>query len=219
MIDSSLLVLFLAGLFGGGHCIGMCGGIVAAMTLPLPAGRGRLPFLLAFNLGRLASYMLIGALLGSIAGAALLRAHSVQVALYLLADLMIIVIGFYLAGFTAIVTRIERLGLPIWRRLQPLARRLLPIRHPGQAVLAGMVWGWVPCGLVYSASLSALASGRLLGGILVMLCFGLGTLPNLLAMGWFADTLRQRLQRKPIRTLAGLAVAALGAFQLAHLLL
>ncbi|MBV8048851.1 MAG: sulfite exporter TauE/SafE family protein [Paludibacterium sp.] len=218
MIETSLMVIFLAGLLGGGHCIGMCGGIVAALTLPLPRDKSRFVMLLGFNAGRLASYTLIGTLLGGLAGAALLRAHPLQLGLYLLADLMIIAIGLYLAGLSAFVTRIERLGQPVWRRLQPLARRLLPIRHPGQAVMAGALWGWVPCGLVYSAGLSALASGHALDGALVMLCFGLGTLPNLLAMGLFAEALKTKLQQKAVRTVAGLAVAALGAAQLARLL-
>ncbi|TDR72976.1 sulfite exporter TauE/SafE family protein [Paludibacterium purpuratum] len=218
MIETSLLVIFLAGLLGGGHCVGMCGGIVAALTFNLPAGKNRYVMLLGFNLGRLTSYVLIGALLGGLAGATLLRAQPLQFALYLLANVMIIAIGLYLAGLSAFVTRIERLGQPIWRRLQPLVRRLLPIRHAGQAVLAGAVWGWVPCGLVYSAGISALASGHALDGALIMLCFGLGTLPNLLAMGLFADALRERLQRQAVRTAAGLAVSILGAVQLARLL-
>jgi hypothetical protein len=163
--------------------------------------------------------MCIGALLGGLAGAALLRAHPLQIGLYLLANGMIIALGLYLAGLSAFVTHIERLGQPIWRQLQPLTRRLLPIRHPGQAILAGAVWGWVPCGLVYSASLSALASGHALGGALVMLCFGLGTLPNLLAMGLFAEALRARLQQKSVRTVAGLAVSLLGAAEIARLML
>lgn len=215
MIETSFLVLFLTGLLGGGHCIGMCGGIVTALSLNLPDQR-RGFILLAYNAGRMASYVLIGALLGGLAeaGLTLLQLRPLQLALYLLANVMIIGMGLYLAGLSPAVTRIEALGKPIWRRLQPLLAPLLPVRHPGQALLAGALWGWLPCGLVYSASLTALASGSAAHGALAMLAFALGTLPNLLAMGVFASTLKSWLQKRPVRLAAGLAVVGLGLYQL-----
>jgi sulfite exporter TauE/SafE len=219
MLDNSLWVLFFAGLFGGGHCIGMCGGIVAALTFNLPPGRARWGILLGYNLGRMLSYVLIGALLGALAGATLAHTHTLQIMLYLIANLMIIAIGLYLAGLSRAVTLIERMGQPLWRKLQPWVRGLLPVRNPLQALLAGAVWGWLPCGLVYSASLSAMASGSATRGALAMLCFALGTLPNLLAMGVFADGLRACLQKPAIRMLAGLSVTAMGLFQLGRLTL
>ncbi|WP_024302379.1 sulfite exporter TauE/SafE family protein [Pseudogulbenkiania sp. MAI-1] len=220
MIETSFLVLFLTGLLGGGHCIGMCGGIVTALSLNLPEQRRGL-ILLAYNTGRMASYALIGALLGGLAeaGLTLLQLRPLQLGLYLLANVMIIGMGLYLAGLSLAVTRIEALGKPIWRRLQPLLTPLLPVRHPGQALLAGALWGWLPCGLVYSASLTALASGSAARGALAMLAFALGTLPNLLAMGVFASTLKSWLQKRPVRLAAGLAVAGMGLYQLlSHLL-
>lgn len=198
----------------------MCGGIVTALSLNLPRQR-RGFILLAYNAGRMASYVLIGALLGGLAeaGLTLLQLRPLQLALYLLANLMIIGMGLYLAGLSATVTRIEALGKPVWRRLQPLLAPLLPVRHPGQALLAGALWGWLPCGLVYSASLTALASGSAARGALAMLAFALGTLPNLLAMGVFASTLKSWLQKRPVRLAAGLAVVGMGLYQLlSHLL-
>lgn len=220
MIETSFLVLFLAGLLGGGHCIGMCGGIVTALSLNLPEQR-RGFILLSYNIGRMASYVLIGALLGGLAqaGLSLLQVRPLQIGLYLLANVMIIGVGLYLAGLSPAITRIEAIGKPVWRRLQPLLAPLLPIRHPGQALLAGALWGWLPCGLVYSASLTALASGSAARGALVMLAFALGTLPNLLAMGLFANTLKRWLQKRPVRLIAGLAVVGMGVYQLlSHLL-
>jgi len=217
MPDSSLFVIFIAGLLGGGHCIGMCGGIVAALTLNLPTGGRRWAYVLAYNIGRLASYVLIGAVLGAVAGAASYSLRPLQIGLYLLANLLIVAMGLYLAGLSGAIVLMERLGMPVWKRMQPLVRQLLPVRSAAQALLAGGVWGWVPCGLVYSASLSAMASGSLARGALVMLCFGLGTLPNLLALGAFAETLRRRLQDRKIRLAAGLLVVAMGAMQLARI--
>lgn len=218
MLEINWLALFLVGLLGGGHCVGMCGGIVTALSFGLPAGQARWPYLFSYNLGRIASYTFIGALLGALAGGglSLLQLHPLQMALYLFANLMLIGMGLYLAGLSALVGKIETLGRPIWARLQPVLTRLLPIRSPAQALAVGALWGWMPCGLVYSASLSALASGHTTSGAMVMLAFGLGTLPNLLAMGAFASQLKTLLQKRPVRLLAGLAVIAIGVFRLAQ---
>lgn len=217
MLEISLLSLFLTGLLGGVHCLGMCGGIVAAISV---AGQGSKPWLLlGYNLGRLASYVLIGALLGGLAqwGVAQADFRPLQLGLFAAANVLLVLLGLYLAGLSAAVTRIEKMGQPLWRRLQPLTRRLLPLRHGWQSILVGAVWGWVPCGLVYTASLSALASQRASSGALVMLSFGLGTLPNLLLMGAFAHKLGQWKQQRPVRLLAGLAVCAIGVWHLAQL--
>lgn len=216
MLETGFWVIFLAGLLGGGHCMGMCGGIVTALTLQLPAGQQRWLIMLCYNSGRIFSYVLAGMLLGGLAeaGLSLLAARPAQMALLVLANLMLVAMGLYLAGLSSAVIALERLGRPVWLRLQPLLARLLPVRSPRAALLAGMLWGWLPCGLVYSATLSALASGKAIQGGLIMLAFGLGTLPNLLLMGAFADTLRQWMQKKPVRLLAGLLVAGMGLTRL-----
>lgn len=216
MLETSFWVIFLAGLLGGGHCMGMCGGIVTALTLNLPAGQQRWKIMLSYNSGRLLSYVSAGVLLGGLAeaGLSLIATRPAQMALLVLANLMLIAMGLYLAGLSSAITTLERIGRPVWSKLQPLLARLLPIRSAKTALLAGMLWGWLPCGLVYSASLSALASGKAVQGGLLMLAFGLGTLPNLLLMGVFADTLRQFIQQKPVRLLAGLLVAGMGLSRL-----
>ncbi|AOZ49602.1 sulfite exporter TauE/SafE family protein [Chromobacterium vaccinii] len=219
MIETNFWILFLAGLLGGGHCVGMCGGIVAALTLHQPPGYARWRVLAGYNLGRVASYALIGALLGGLAagGLSLASTHAWQLGLALLADLMLIAMGLYLAGFAQAVVALEKLGQPLWRRVQPLVGRLLPVRSAGGAVAVGAAWGWLPCGLVYSASISALASGSAWNGAGMMLAFGLGTLPNLLLMGVFADGLRRWMQKRPVRLAAGLGVAGIGVWKLAQL--
>jgi len=221
MLETSWLAMFVVGLLGGGHCVGMCGGIVTALSFGLPASQARWPYLLCYNIGRLGSYTLIGALLGALAGSglSLLQLHPLQVALYILANLMLIGMGLYLAGISAIIGKVERLGAPLWRYIQPRLAKHLPIRSPWQALLTGSLWGWMPCGLVYSASLTALASGTLSSGALLMLAFGLGTLPNLLAMGVFATRLKALLQKRPVRLTAGLAVIGIAVFRLGQVLL
>jgi hypothetical protein len=222
--ELSLLAAFLTGLLGGAHCVGMCGGIVAAMSFQGPGasstgGRQPVVFHLAYNAGRIASYSLVGALAGLIGSAAFLSdsLFPLQRGLYVLAQIVLILLGLYLAGLNQSVLAIERLGGGLWRRVQPLLGRLLPIRNPGQALAAGAVWGWLPCGLVYSVLVSALASGGPLGGGMLMLAFGLGTLPNLLFMGWAAQCLRQLTRQVWLRRLAGLVVAGLGVWGLIRL--
>lgn len=218
MPEVSLLTAFLAGLLGGVHCIGMCGGIVAAMSFQ--AGR-RQPYRyhLGYNLGRIASYALAGALAGLAGSAAFLseRLLPLQTGLYVLAQVILILLGLYLAGLSRTVLWLERAGGGLWRRLQPAFGRLLPVRSLPGALAAGAVWGWLPCGLVYSVLLSALATGDAVWGGLLMLAFGLGTLPNLLAMGWAAERLRALAANPQVKLAAGLLVAAFGVWGLANL--
>jgi sulfite exporter TauE/SafE len=220
VIESALLTAFLAGLLGGTHCVGMCGGIVAAMSLQ-GGKRQPLSFHLGYNFGRLASYAAAGALAGLIGSAAFLseRLLPVQTGLYVLAQIVLILMGLYLAGLSRAVLWLERAGGGLWQRLQPIFGRLLPIRDFSGAVGAGLVWGWLPCGLVYSVLVVALASGGLASGALLMLAFGLGTLPNLLAMGWAAERLRALAANRTVKLIAGLTVAGLGVFGLAQLML
>ncbi|MDD5363973.1 MAG: sulfite exporter TauE/SafE family protein [Gallionellaceae bacterium] len=219
MPEISLLTAFLAGLLGGAHCVGMCGGIVAAMSLQ-GGKRQPLPFHLGYNLGRVMSYTLAGTLAGLVGSAAFLseRLLPVQTGLYVLAQIVLILMGLYLAGLSRAVLWLERAGGGLWQRLQPVFGRLLPIRDFPGALAAGLVWGWLPCGLVYSVLVTALASGGPASGALLMLAFGLGTLPNLLAMGWAAERLRALAANRTVKLIAGLTVASLGVWGLIGLI-
>lgn len=214
--DITLLTLFLLGFFGGGHCVGMCGGLSSAFALQLPPGLNRAGLIVLLNLGRISSYVFIGLLVGAIGqiGISLDQTRWLQNGLYLSANLLLLFLGLYLAGISSLATRIESIGRPVWKRLNPLLNRLLPIQSVPACFGVGMLWGWLPCGLVYSASLYALGSGNALEGGLYMLAFALGTLPNLLAMGLFAAQLKNFLQRKSVRLAAGLLVAAWALWRL-----
>lgn len=214
--DITLLTLFLLGFFGGGHCVGMCGGLSSAFALQLPPGLNRTGLIVLLNLGRISSYVFIGLLVGVIGqvGISLDQTRWLQNGLYLSANLLLLFLGLYLAGISSLATRIESIGRPVWKRLNPLLNRLLPIQSVPACFGVGMLWGWLPCGLVYSASLYALGSGNALEGGLYMLAFALGTLPNLLAMGLFAAQLKNFLQRKTVRLAAGLLVAAWALWRL-----
>lgn len=218
MPELTLVAAFLTGLLGGAHCVGMCGGIVAAMSLQ---GGGKQPFTfhLAYSSGRIASYTAAGALAGLIGSAAFLSdtLFPLQQGLYVLAQVVLILLGLYLAGLNQSVLVLERAGGVLWRRVQPLLARVMPIRSLAQALLAGALWGWLPCGLVYSVLVSALAAGGAGRGALLLAAFGLGTLPNLLLMGWAANSLRELVRRVWVKRLAGLGVASMGVWGLFQL--
>ncbi|SMC21932.1 hypothetical protein SAMN02745857_01284 [Andreprevotia lacus DSM 23236] len=219
MFELDLTALFLAGLLGGGHCLGMCGGVVTAFSLQLPPGP-RWPYHLGFNLGRLLGYGLIGALVGAIGSLATLGAlQQIKLVLFVLAQCLLILMGLYLAGWSRWLTQIERLGQPVWRRIQPWMRKLLPIRHWPQSVAVGLLWGWLPCGLVYTASLSALATASPLKGAAVLFLFGIGTLPNLLLIGATAGWLLAWLRSPWVRRSSGALLIAIGIVRLAQMTL
>ena len=224
----ALVPVFLIGLLGGVHCVGMCGGIVGAFSVAGPAVKafpiavvtqtrsvafapeGSLR-VLAFNLGRIASYMVAGALAGLLGSIpALIHITTLQSIGYWLANVLLIALGLTLMNLWHGLARVESLGLWMWRRVQPLIRRFLPVETMWQAAALGSLWGWVPCGMVYSVLMTALLTGSAMNGALVMLAFGLGTLPLLFSMGLLGTRLQANLQKPSVRMVAGLVVLSFG---------
>ncbi|MDH1307252.1 sulfite exporter TauE/SafE family protein [Pseudomonas fulva] len=207
----SALVL---GLLGGGHCMGMCGGLMGALTLAIPpAQRGRrLRLLVAYNVGRVLSYTAAGLMLG-MAGWAVANSPAVLV-LRIMAALLLIAMGLYLAGWWSGLTRIEAMGRGLWRHIQPMASRLLPVSSLPRALLLGALWGWLPCGLVYSTLLWAASQGNALHSAALMAAFGLGTWPVLLATGLAAERVNRLLRQRSVRVAGGMLVVLFGVWTL-----
>nr|WP_249199232.1 sulfite exporter TauE/SafE family protein [Photobacterium sp. GJ3] len=193
-MSTDFFAAFMIGLLGAGHCLGMCGGIAAAITLGMPGQQQqrRFPFLLCYNLGRLVSYAAAGALIGgAVAGMASLSGLSTTLLyLRLLAALMMILLALYLGQWWQGVTKIEAVGQILWRRIAPLAQSMLPLKSPISAFPFGLLWGWLPCGLVYSTLSWAAVAGNAVSGAGVMLAFGLGTLPAMILVGTMAERLK-----------------------------
>lgn len=215
-METGYLAAFLMGLFGTLHCITMCGSIIGILTFSLPADTRRdapklISYLGLYNTGRLLSYTLAGGLAGAF-GSGIIHTispqHGHQV-LLLLATLLMLAVGFYLAGWFPRFASIERIGSPVWRTLEPIGRRLLPVSSPLQALLYGLIWGWLPCGLVYSALFIALAHGNYFQGGLFMLVFGLGTLPSIIATGVFAGKILHMAKNPNVRVFAGILLISL----------
>jgi sulfite exporter TauE/SafE len=210
------LSLFIAGLASGLHCAGMCGGISAGFSL---LQKEQLwPRQLAFNFGRIASYAAAGAAAGALGGAGVYAASVLpaQAVLFVFSSVFVTLVGIHLAGRGLPLPLLEKFGLPLWRRLQPVVARLLRGAGLPHAFAAGMAWGWLPCGLVYGALLAAVFAGGGAQGALAMAAFGAGTLPWLLVAGVAAARLRQWVHLHRLRRAGGLMLAGLGAWGIAH---
>lgn len=216
MFEAGYAAFFLVGLLGGVHCVGMCGGIVGALTAQVAGGRPPMLIHLAYNAGRIASYVIAGALVGAIGGLGLAfgPVARTQLVFYIVANLLLVALGFYLMGLTRTLAPLESLGRSIWVRIQPYTARFLPVRGPAQALPLGMLWGWLPCGLVYSVLANALVAGSAIRGAAAMLAFGLGTLPNLLLAGLLLVRFRRFAQSRTVRIVSGLLVLGFGLYGL-----
>lgn len=229
----SLLPVFIVGLAGSVHCVGMCGGIVGAFSMAparaatfpvavvsLPAARagGGALRVLAYNTGRIASYASAGAIAGGLAGGVrtLAGMSALQTGGYLAANLVLILLGLYLTGAWSALASVERLGQGLWQRLRPLTSPILALDESVRMLALGALWGWLPCGMVYSALMVAMLAGSPAGGAMVMAAFGLGTLPMLLALGMAGDRLRRWLQQRAVRVAGGVVVLGFGILGLAR---
>ena len=211
-ITSSYVAAFLLGLFSTVHCIAMCGSIIGALTLSLPAGiresqSKMFPYVLNYNLGRLFSYGSAGAIVGLLSSP-LVEINGHQLLRYVSLVVMI-AMGLYLAGWFPKFAKMERMGAPIWRWLQPIGQKLLPVKTRTHALFLGVIWGWLPCGLVYSALAVAATVGEPVKASLVMLAFGAGTLPAVMGAGLFTGMLSAMARVKHLRQIAGVLIIAM----------
>ena len=241
------LTALTTGFLGSLHCLGMCGGVsgtiaigttsprrsghnhaVPSIVIPVASiGRSRQVLsapqtnVLAFNAGRIGSYMIAGAMAGSIGGAigqgwVLSETLTTRTVLFLFANLMIVATGLYVMGLPQLLAPLERAGGLLWRHVAPLIRQLLPMNTVPRAALFGMLWGWIPCGMVYAILLSAISAGSAVAGMLTMLAFGIGTLPAMIAAGWTAGSIRQWTRNSRVRMAVGAAIVAMGLFGFAR---
>jgi sulfite exporter TauE/SafE len=210
-----LAAMAALGLASGVHCAGMCGGIVTAFSLAKRDRAATFPRLALFNAGRISSYALGGAIAGAI-GALGWYATGAQAALSVVASVVLALVGMHLAGLRGPMLLLERFGVPLWRRIQPIAVSFSSKQDIVSAYAAGLAWGWLPCGLVYGALSAAAFAGSPAEGAAAMLAFGLGTAPWLLAAGAAAARLRAWMGRKPVRLTIGGTVLGFGLWGLAH---
>jgi len=220
-MDSIYITAFVVGILGGVHCLGMCGGVVGGLTFSLESRIQTnwwkmMSYQLAYNIGRITSYMILGAVFGALgAGIGSLATFlPAQQFLQVVAGLFMIALGLYLGGWWFGVVKIEKVGQALWARISPYAKNMTPVKHYYQAWLYGLVWGWLPCGLVYSMLIMTLTAGSAISGAVMMLAFGLGTLPNLMLMGVFAFYFTRLSRMVWVKRTAGLGVILMGVWQI-----
>lgn len=218
--EQTLITALLIGLLGSTHCIGMCGGIVSALTLGVAQpgeSRLKLPlYLLAYNSGRVLSYSIAGAIAGALGETIFsMIDHTTAInTARLISGVFLLALGVYLAGWTQSLAPLENLGNALWVRIKPLSRRFIPIRTLSQAWFSGMLWGWLPCGLVYSALVWALTSANAVQGALIMLVFGLATIPVMFLTGLTAVKFGRFVRHPWLKRTTGFVLILMAALHL-----
>ncbi len=223
-VDINYFAAFTLGLFAAVHCWGMCGGIIAALALNLPESvrRNRALtafYILAYNLGRISSYTLAGVIVGASSAFVFsyIDPRSGHLFLVWFSSIILLFLGLYIAGWLAHLNQLEKIGAGLWKRLQPLGKRLIPVRSPAHAYAFGLIWGWLPCGLVYSALIFALSAGTAREAAMYMFMYGLGTLPAVMGAGLFTGFSAGFLRRPSVRRVLGLILIGFAAWNVYNL--
>ncbi len=218
--EITLLAAFITGLLGSVHCVGMCGGIVGTLSMGLEPNLNKnkirtLSFILFYNIGRLSSYVIAGLLVASIGeSSSEYFNQNAQNIGGMLSGVFMVLLGLYIAGWWKLLSVLETAGSYLWRYIQPLGNKLLPVKTYPHAFMLGTLWGWLPCGMVYAMLVFALSSQDTLQGGLIMLAFGLGTLPTLFLLGTFATSVKRFIHQPIVRQLAGTLIILFGVYSL-----
>ena len=230
-----LFSAFIIGLLGSGHCIAMCGGITTMLTSALPTANKysqqqipvneqtvatnikhnkKITLIFAYNLGRIASYSFIGAIVGYSGSIAAKNIGVPLAGLRMFSAVFVILLGLYLGQWLMWLNRVEALGKKLWQFISLLASKAIPVDSPLKALILGAVWGWLPCGLVYSTLTWALASSDLLTGAAIMFSFGLGTLPALLTLSVGFASIKNLLVNPSLRKTMALVLISFGIYSI-----
>ncbi|MCJ8321251.1 MAG: sulfite exporter TauE/SafE family protein [Colwellia sp.] len=234
-MEIDLLSAFFIGILSAGHCLGMCGGVTSMLTsaipennpaidkrlqhnllsnTPLKKNYSKLALVVSYNIGRILSYAFLGAIVGLTGSIAAKNIGLPLAGLRVIAGIFLVLLGLYLGQWLMILGKIEVIGKKLWQFVSPLSKNFIPVNSPIKALALGGIWGWLPCGLVYSTLTWSLASGEPLTGALIMLCFGLGTLPALLTMSFGILSLKSILKNRAIRKTMAISIILYGFYSI-----
>jgi len=215
-----LLSAFAIGFLGSLHCVAMCGGISSTLTNSPPMGQdkssslailqSKLIYPLLYSGGRITSYMAAGAIAGTSGLIFAKTGGEGTSGLRIFAGAMMILLGLYITGWWNFLTHIEKAGKHVWQKLAPITRKLVPANNPFKVLALGALWGWLPCGLVYSALTWSMGSGDPARGALLMGFFGLGTLPAIFGTAIFGGFLFNFAKARSSRIVAGVMIIGFG---------
>lgn len=206
----------LIGLAGSVHCVAMCGGVTAGLSLAIPKEKSKTPFIAAYNFGRIASYTLAGAITGALSGILSHQLNGGIAWLNLISGIFLLLIAAYIGNWWPILSQLEKAGSGLFKRISPFSKRFMPFKHPGYALPYGVIWGWLPCGLVYSALTWSLASENAINGALIMLFFGLGTLPSMMLAAYSTTQITAFLKNPRTKQLVALLLALFGMLNISQ---
>ncbi|ATQ83488.1 sulfite exporter TauE/SafE family protein [Moraxella osloensis] len=204
------LAAFSMGLFGSPHCLGMCGGIVTAFGLSMQhvSDSKKNGLILTYHLGRLISYALLG-LIASLVGVAIFQSIMSNSAPRIVLGAVLVLIGLAMLGLP-LFNELEKFGMRFWQSLAPLRKKVFPIDSFGKALFAGLLWGFLPCGLVYGALMMAIAGNNIATGAALMFVFGLGTMPMLIATQKTVGMLQSSIKNFRLRQINGVIMMLSG---------
>jgi uncharacterized protein len=216
---ATLLSALLMGMIGSTHCVGMCGGIISTLSTNFSGKTSYQSFWiqLFYNIGRITTYSFLGLLIGFFSSKLMGMLPNPHTFSMKVSGIFFILLGLYISQLLNSFRYLESTGQRLWIKIEPFGRKYLPAQTPFDAWKLGLVWGWLPCGLVYSALALAMTQINPLHSALTMLVFGLGTLPTLLLIGHFAQNIKIILQNKKFRMVLGLLLIIYGVTQVAGL--
>ncbi|MCF2947060.1 sulfite exporter TauE/SafE family protein [Paraglaciecola aquimarina] len=214
MPELSFISAFLVGLAGGVHCVGMCGGIVGAFSFGIPKSDNLFPYALAYNMGRILSYTLAGCITGWLGHIFSNQVYQGLIILQFFSAVFLLMLALYISGWWHGLTKIEKFGNGLWKHIQPRSKRFIPFKSPLYALPYGILWGWLPCGLVYSILTWSLASGSTITGGLIMFGFGLGTLPVMLLTAMGFEKIKSTIQHPTSKNIISILLLIFASFQL-----
>ena len=230
-MDIDLLSAFIIGLLSAGHCLAMCGGITSMLTsaisqdpllknnllqnnVPKEKTQSKLVIILCYNIGRIGSYAILGAIVGFTGSIAAKSIGLPLAGLRIIAGIFLVLLGLYLGQWLMILSRVESIGKKLWQYISPLSKKVIPVNSPLKALSLGAIWGWLPCGLVYSTLTWSLASGDPQTGALIMASFGLGTLPALLTMSFGLLSIKNFLKNNTVRKSIAIIIIFYGFYSI-----
>ncbi|MCP4077872.1 MAG: sulfite exporter TauE/SafE family protein [Gammaproteobacteria bacterium] len=217
MLTATLLSALLMGLIGSTHCIGMCGGIISTLSTNFNGKKDSQPFSIQifYNIGRISSYSIFGLLVGFFSSQLMQMLPNPHTVSMKISGVFFILLGLYISQLLNSFKYLEGAGQKLWVKIEPFGRKYLPAQNNWSALKLGLVWGWLPCGLVYSALALAVTQLNPLHSAMTMFAFGIGTLPTLLLIGHFAHNVKAILQNKSVRYVLGLILIVYGVSQIA----
>ena len=204
---------FIAGFVGSVHCIVMCGGLVGVISASLKSSKWRAAiYWVNYHFGRILSYTIAGILAGGITAqiSSLFPIHRAHVVGSMIAGIFLVILGGHVAQWWNLLSVVETAGGRLWQKIVPIFAKIVPPKGLQHALIGGLLWGWIPCGLVYSTLILAASTADPVNGGLTMTAFGIGTLPMLLAMGVLAKQLEKLKLQIWLRVVSGTALCALG---------